>query len=450
MSGYEWIKRQAKERGVPIPELLALSRNNDPFFAGSPAQRERARWFANLWDEFGFVTGVHLRRIHYRIISQEHAPTRHDGTAYENTEDSWNYLCAAAKAARHLGLIDPAAFVDMRNPAPRIHMFPAQDGPGFENEIPEWSLPKIRASLTANLAGPEFWPTGYDYEDALQPYHVEIWCEKSTMNDVLRPLCRRHAVNFVTGVGFMSITNVVALLERVADLEKPCRILYIADFDPAGDSMPKSVARQIEFGIAEHESDVDIKLDPLILTSDQVAEYDLPRTPIKDSDRRKGGWETKHGTGAVELDALEALHPGVLARIVEKRVRDFRDPELRRKVWETRVEARERLEEAWDEQAGQHEEELREIRESVAGVVDTYRERIENLDGEMQAELEPFRERLGSVRRAIQIELDGFEPDLPPLPDPETPQERGGWLFDSRRSYFEQLESYKSRNGDES
>ena len=28
-----------------------------------------------------------------------------------------------------------------------------------------------------------------------QRYHLEIWCEKSTMNDVLVPLCQRYGIN---------------------------------------------------------------------------------------------------------------------------------------------------------------------------------------------------------------------------------------------------------------
>ena len=73
----------------------------------------------------------------------------------------------------------------------------------------------------------------------------------------------------------------------MTELKKPCRILYVSDFDPAGGGMPVSVARQIEYAIKDHASDMDIKLDPLILTCEQVEEYGLPRTPIKDSDRRK-------------------------------------------------------------------------------------------------------------------------------------------------------------------
>ena len=227
--------------------------------------------------------------MHYQLISQR-APTKHNHEPYENTERDWNYLCAAAKYARHLKLVDPAAFVDRRNPEPRICMVPGVDEPpGWEYDFPAWRLPMIRTDLAAEicLEMPEVWTTGYDYDDSLQPYQVEVWCEKSTMNDELLPVCRVYAANFVTGVGFMSITSVIELLRRVTELKKPCRILYVSDFDPAGGGMPVSVARQIEYAIKDHASDMDIKLDPLILTCEQVEEYGLPRTPIKDSDRRK-------------------------------------------------------------------------------------------------------------------------------------------------------------------
>ncbi len=449
MTGYEHIKNLAKERGCNTPDLLVLASQNDPYYVGSPSQSRMGRWFAALWDDFGYTTGIHLRRVHYQLISQRE-PTDANGGPYENTEKCWKDLCGAGKFARHLGLIDPSAFVDRRNPSPHVYMVPGwSEPPGWWYDFAEWRLPKIEVELGSSPGWemPDLFTSGYEYDDSLQPYHLEVWCEKSTMNDVLIPLCEWHAVNLVTGVGYMSITSVVELLGRVRRLEKPCRILYISDHDPAGSHMPTGVARQIEFGIAEHAPGVDIRLSPVILTPGQVEEYDLPRTPIKDTDRRKEGWESRHGEGAVELDALEALHPGELARIVERRVREFRDRGLRRKVRETEHKAREQLEEAWVEQAGHHEEELREIRESVAEVVGGYRERIENLDDEMQAELEPYQERLDSLRRGIQADLGVFDPDLPPMPEPETPPERDGWLFDSGRDYMDQLHAYKDQNG---
>ena len=137
----------------------------------------------------------------------------------------------------------------------------------------------------------------------------KVWAEKTTMNDVLEPLCRRYQANLITGMGFMSITAVVDLLARIRQIGKPGRILYISDYDPAGFGMTIAVARQVEFW-AQGEG-LDVALTPLVLTAEQVAQFRLPRAPVKSSDRRKAGWVATHGAGAVELDALEALHPGV-------------------------------------------------------------------------------------------------------------------------------------------
>ena len=59
-------------RKPPVTDLLVLAPENDPYYAGGPperASRRNAELFAGLWERFGFITGVHLRRIHYRIVS---------------------------------------------------------------------------------------------------------------------------------------------------------------------------------------------------------------------------------------------------------------------------------------------------------------------------------------------------------------------------------------------
>jgi len=85
---YEHLKALAKANRVSVKDLLALHRTNDPFYYGSPADRQAAEWFAALWERFGFTTGVHLRRVHYRLVSQTDPAQRlrPDGTVYENTE----------------------------------------------------------------------------------------------------------------------------------------------------------------------------------------------------------------------------------------------------------------------------------------------------------------------------------------------------------------------------
>jgi hypothetical protein len=68
------------------------------------------------------------------------------------------------------------------------------------------------------------------------------------------------------------------------------------------------------------------------LTADQCKQYHLPRTPIKDSERRAGVFEARHGAGATELDALEALHPGELRKIVIEAVDHYYDSDLQERA----------------------------------------------------------------------------------------------------------------------
>jgi len=446
---YQHIKALAKQIGCTVPDLLVLSRNNDPFYVGTTTQAAQAKWFAGLWERFGSPTGVHLRRLHYRIVGLKEPPQMHDGRPYLNTEGCWEYLNYASKYARVLGLVDPKALVDRRNPAARVYMerdfWRGDYGVGWEHDDWDdgsghlWQLPEISTNLAADLVGiepPKLAPTGYEYDDFLQPYHVEVWAEKSTMNDVLIPLCRRTATNLVTGVGYLSITAIVNLLqERVQALGKPCRILYVSDFDPSGANMPFQVSRQIQFW-----------LEQVILTAEQADYCALTPIPIKDSDLAKIRFEERHGeNSARELDALEVEHPGELQRLLEQKIAGFRDEDMRSKVADAREEAGEILADELDEATGGSVRDLEDIKRQAAQVYDGCRERLEALSAEMEEELAPLRGRLEDVRLAIQDALGDLDPDLPPLPEPEAEPDDERWLFDSRRDYLDQLEHYKNR-----
>lgn len=50
MINYEWIKIMAKEMACPVTSLLALARQNDPFYVGGPASQTQAEWFAEIWN----------------------------------------------------------------------------------------------------------------------------------------------------------------------------------------------------------------------------------------------------------------------------------------------------------------------------------------------------------------------------------------------------------------
>jgi len=229
-----------------------------------------------------------------------------------------------------------------------------------------------------------------------------------------------------------------------------CGIFYISDFDPAGDGMPVGVARQLEFWLQQYAPDADIKLQPLALTHAQVTEYELPRIPIKESDKGKRGFEERYGEDAVELDALQALRPGTLARLVREAIKPYRDDTLEERLIEARDEARDAAEEAWAEITSEVQAELTTIEAEIHGIVERYQDRLAALDVELQAELGPFRQPIETLRLAITEMAAEFDPRLPDRPEPDLAEvDESDWLFDSRRDYLEQMAAYKARKSGE-
>ena len=467
-TGYEFIKqlkRDLRKQGIKrnLPDLLAMSPQNDPFNAGSEGNWLSARWFAEQLTRLNLlVQDVHLRRVHYKLVSQDPPPPLWNGKAYENNLGCWGALSIASKQARYLKLVNVEIFDDRRNPDPYLFMEPAiLPTPQWKVDYWwTWSLPTIQVELADDLdwSLPRLTVEGYEFNQADQPYLLEVWIEKSTMEDVLLPICRRHAANYVPAIGFQSITGTIRMLYRLLDFvrhgnAKPVRIFYISDFDPAGDFMPPSIARQIEFWLRDIAPDADIKLQPLALTAEQVKHYELPPIPIKEGDKRQNGFKERYGVdGATELDALEALHPGELGQLVETAMRPYRDGTLVRRMSEARQEAQETLKEAWRERQEEDEktfeDRLDDLRERAEAILDSFKAELALLSERLA---EAYREAgieedLAELRSDIQEALDELEVTLPdrPTAQPDPPDE-SGWLFDARRDYLTQLTFYKDR-----
>lgn len=437
---YDYIKMLAASNGQRVDELIALARANDPFYTGTPNDLKMGHWFARLWSKFGYRGNVHLRRVHYQIVSQNPPVRLPEGVAlkdgpdgrttnvYHNTEWAWDFLSAASKAARYLGLVDPAAFVDRRNPEPHIYM-PYRGGDAYidiDAELGEWqtAIPELPSM-------PDFRIQEYDAE---QRYLIEIWCEKSTMNDVLLPLCRRYSANLVTGLGELSITATLNCLRRIEEAGKPARIFYVSDYDPAGQSMPVAVGRKIEYFVRRDDSEADIRLFPVLMTAEQIRTYKLPRTPIKATERRRESFEERHGSGAVELDALEALYPGELARLLSAQIERYYDPTLAERTEQARRRLREGLNAARARAYAAHEDEISAIRDEY----EELRQEFENRLAELRPRMAQLWEEISESLRDEQPDIDDY-----PLPEARPARELGDGLYNSERDYLDQLSEYK-------
>jgi hypothetical protein len=436
---YERLKELAEQLDRPLHSMRAMNATTDPFWI-LPYRQELAKWFAALWTEFGFdKSTTHLRRIHYFLISQEEPVICPNGEPYENTVKLFQTLCEAARDARYLGLVPVGIIIDRRNPEPDIYLANQEDVPpairasgglvGIRFEIGEPYLYKPSLDLTLPQIG--------------QRFHIEIWCEKSTMNDVLMPLGERHKVNIITGIGEMSTTACEDLVERARESERPVRILYLSDFDPAGQSMPVAVARKIEFLV--QSSLLDIQVRPIALTHEQCVQYRLPRTPLKETETRAAKFEARFGEGATELDALEAIRPGELRRILLREIERYEDKTLTRRVQRAVQKVQSEIFDIQRKVYSRHRDELEALEDRRAAMADEIEQMQERIS-EMETELDDESQELFDT---IKEELEAAAPDVDDYewPEPEEGDEDPDPLFHSMRTYLEQLDRYHRHQG---
>jgi hypothetical protein len=414
---YAQIKQLSKQTGQRVTDLIALAPQNDPFYTGTPNDWALAEWFAALWQAFGYQDGVHLRRIHYQIISQDRPVMLPNGEPYENTMDCWDLLNVASKAARYLGLVSAAAFVDRRNAD-------AVEYARLQGESPDLYVSAYLS--TYNFRFPEF-PELPHYQlssyGADQGYHLEIWCEKSTMNDILLPLCERYQANLQIGSGELSITSALSLVQRLRQANRPARIFYVSDFDPAGQSMPVAMSRKVEYFVNTLDLDLDIRVFPVVLTLDQVREYVLPRTPIKETERRRVGFQERYGEGAVELDALEAL---------------YYDFSLQGRVQESLEVLHSDLKTVADAVYGIYEEQLNALKAEHEAIRSAF-----------ETQVAGYAQRTKELWQAIRYDLRKNMPDVESYPVPQAYEadEIGEGLYNSARDYLTQIQAYKEFQG---
>lgn len=415
MISYELLKEASQEIGVSVTNLLALSPSNDPYAVGTPRAKRMANWFKNqVWDKAGYTSGVHLRRAHYWAVSKEiklpqkitQALPGGKGKSdnYFNTQEAWQFLCKASMYARYFGLVDIESIVDNKNPTPSV--FTQYTGNKDDISYSVWLDDLERPYVTARI------PTISD----LQPYHLEIWCEKSTMNDVLEPLASSYHAVLCTFQGEASLTACSNFVDRVKAANKPARVMYISDFDAAGISMPKAVARKVEWVCDNRGLDLEIAISQVALTLEQVKDYNLPTTPMKPKEKRADAFMERTGIdGAVELDALEALYPGDLAEIV----REWLEPYFSQDA------------------ADWHRSATGEIESRVKEEVKKVNEKF----SEMLTQFKEYQKAISRITVEVDdLELDGdqFEVRVDELDD--------DFLYDSERDYLSQIKAYKNYN----
>lgn len=425
LPAFEDLKARAKARGASLDDVLALVQANDPYAAGRPHRLRAAKWFAEVSEALDIPAGWHLRRIHYLLVSRPDAVPWPDGRSYTNTLKDWYGLCHAARDAVALSLVPANTLSDARNDRPYLADRAGSYSPGIDLDAgwflfrPSFVLPKLR---TAEVPRPTI----------ERPYVIEIWAEKTTVNDVLFPLAQQYGLNVVTAAGEISAIACRELVERAVARGRPVRVLYVSDFDPAGRSIPVAMARKVEYEIDRRQFNLDIQVRPIVLTHEQCVAYSLPRAPIKDTERRGARFEARFGEGATELDALEALHPGELRRILQAEIKRYWNPDHDDQVAEAWAVFEIGLVKINDAVRAEFDAEVADINAEVRALGDVFAQ-VEQKTAALFYRMRQRLEEQQPVFKPPKIEFAADEDSNP--------------LLDSRRDYLDQLASYKRFQG---
>ncbi|MCE3247477.1 MAG: hypothetical protein K0R41_1302 [Geminicoccaceae bacterium] len=418
------IEAEAREARLPLADVTVLDKKVDPYRQDTPAGHRDGAWLAEQMARLGIVKPIHLRGLHYALVSST-SLTKPHGERYLNNADDWAWLqVEASKAARWLGYVPFDRIVDERNSPPVIVV--------HRNGAPE---AEVGLGATIEVTVPDLEdikPTVYlDNFKARQKYRLVVFGEKTSLAEVVRPLCERYRADLYLPSGEITDSQLYLMAKTGAEDRRPMIVFILADFDPAGNQMAVSIGRKLQAFKDLLYPQLEFEVIPIALTEEQVRELDLPSTPLKETEKRADAWRLAHGGTLVkgtilangklsadaeveggleqtEIDALATLQPNVLRRIVRGAFDRYFDHDLDERAEEVaeawQAEAQEVLDEAIDEDL------------------------VAALHAEAETKLAGIRDEVERINAQLRASTENLGVSLPPLPDPPEPElpEEGG------------------------
>lgn len=229
-----------------------------------------------------------LRQLYYQFVARDLIP---------NTERSYKRLGSIVNDARMAGLID------------WLHI---QDRGRFVRGNSHWRDPAQIVAGCAQQFQIDKW--------ADQKYRVEVWIEKDALLGVIEQVCQRLDVSYFSCRGYTSQSEMWSGAQRLVQFAKRHSqtpvILHFGDHDPSGIDMSRDIQDRMAIFMG------GVTFERLALNMDQVEAHHPPPNPAKVTDSRYEGYRQIHGEESWELDALE---PRLLAELVERHVRHYRE-----------------------------------------------------------------------------------------------------------------------------
>jgi hypothetical protein len=127
--------------------------------------------------------------------------------------------------------------------------------------------------------------------------YVEIWLEKDALSGVILPVTALYDVPLMVTRGYSSLSFLHTAATYIDSLDVETFVYHLGDFDPSG----VNAGEKIEETLNEMAPTADITFERIAVNPDQIAAWDLPSRPTKQTDSRAKNF----GAESVELDAIE-------------------------------------------------------------------------------------------------------------------------------------------------
>lgn len=261
-----------------------------------------------------------LRQLYYQLVSRDIVP---------NTDRSYKNVGSVVAKARMGGLLDWDAIEDRVRTPKRASQW--NDLAGLvESAVASYRLPRMEG----------------------QEQHVELWVEKDALAGVLWPIAHHNHITLMVNRGYSSASAMRESAERIrracteGEEIVPAIVLYLGDLDPSGEDMVRDIQERLDLFVnggeyilcnplrgedyvgertkerAYRKRHIDISVEKLALTEEQVDTYSPPPNPAKVTDPRATKYIEKFGDSSWEVDALP---PTVLRDIIEERLAELID-----------------------------------------------------------------------------------------------------------------------------
>jgi hypothetical protein len=169
------------------------------------------------------------------------------------------------------------------------------------------------------------------------PVRVEVWVEKDAMAGKLTPVVRdEYGLDLYVSRGFASETYLQEAGAHIRSDGRPAYVYLLTDFDASGMNIAETVEREL----TKQARPVDVVVERIAATPEQVDEFDLITQPVTRTDSRARRFVERFGTQTVELDAISAYE---IRRMIAERIERHMDPQRLRQMQMVEREEREGL-----------------------------------------------------------------------------------------------------------